>query len=215
MRVLFVLLGLLWTSLVSAQTLEDYLFLEFDADGKATVVVDGANLQIRNGTGSTERVNGLGNLIIGENVQRRGQRGWSQECSHSLLIGDRHACFDYGHVLIGEQHLGRGAFASALNGYANWAQAPYSVIVSGDGNTTRGEMAVTLTGHHNINLQKLAIIGTGERNYTLPGTNPDGTPWWGGAIVTGNHNAVWDVGTAVLTGRNVYCSTPYESCEYP
>ncbi len=39
-----------------------------DAAGHGTVLVDGANLQLVNGTGVTESGNGLGNLVIGYNV---------------------------------------------------------------------------------------------------------------------------------------------------
>ena len=53
------------------------------------IFIDGANLHIRDGSGSTDGpVNGLGNLIVGYN-ERRGE-GDDRTGSHNLIVGSQH-----------------------------------------------------------------------------------------------------------------------------
>src|SRR5262245_3099781 len=65
-------------------------------------IISGCNVHIRNGTGSTTTINGLGNLIIGYNensnpVQPRGG-------SHNLVVGKEHGYTNVAGVVSGEHN---------------------------------------------------------------------------------------------------------------
>ena len=57
-----------------------------------TLKIDGCNVQITNGTGSSTTVNGLGNLIIGYNPANT-EPGFptAKTGSHNLVVGDEHS----------------------------------------------------------------------------------------------------------------------------
>jgi hypothetical protein len=55
-------------------------------DGKPTITVTGANLQIVDGSGSTSTVNGTGNLILGYDETPGTQTG-----SHDMILGEKNA----------------------------------------------------------------------------------------------------------------------------
>lgn len=86
-------------------------------NGHTSIVFDGVNLQVTNGSGSTTTDNGLGNLIVGYNT-------WPftedddivREGSHNLIVGDNH------------QYLGN---SNVISGFANWLEADRAAIVGG------------------------------------------------------------------------------------
>lgn len=113
------------------------------------VYITGANLNIRNGMGSTygSGVNGLGNLIVGYNESR----GLTTDPdvrtgSHNLILGQGMNFSAVGAILNGINNGSTGHFASVLGGTGNVASGTYSVVVGGYNNKTTGGWSTILGG---------------------------------------------------------------------
>ena len=101
-------------------------------DGKPTVKIDGANLQITDGSGNTAgSLNGLGNLFIGYNEQRSSDE---QTGSHNLVLGSWQTFTSYGGLVAGFGNRVTGPNASAL-GSSNTASGARATVSGGSGNT--------------------------------------------------------------------------------
>lgn len=140
--------------------------------GYKTLRVTGANLQVVNGLGTTDTINGLGNLIIGYNEN-------TQPCDHS---GSHNAIFGTDNFY--------SAYAGLVGGFRNVVAAPYSLvfgrfntsnysggsilcgafnvigydnsaIVGGEGNTTLSEGTVVIGGQFNSAIGRDAVLGGG------------------------------------------------------
>ena len=64
------------------------------------VIIEGANLHLRNGSGRTESNNGLGNLIVGYN--ERGEAPL-QTGSHNVVVGREHSFASHGGIVVGSR----------------------------------------------------------------------------------------------------------------
>src|SRR5262245_1894890 len=159
--------------------------------GVPTIVFEGVNVQIANGTGSMETTNGRGNLIVGYQIAGPIPRGGS----HNIVVGDDHAYTSYGGIVSGE---------------ANQLFGPNSVALAGESNTVRGEACVVvagmlsdLDGSDNVVLAGDTItVGKGAERCTVASswasTIQDGT---GNLILGGqNHSVEGGSFNAVITG---------------
>lgn len=102
-----------------------------------TLRLTGMNLQLVNGTGSTDGdPNGRGNLIIGYNAQRpTGVDESAQRTgSHYLVVGDQHEWTSYGGLLAGLRNTASAAGASVPGGQANTASGVEAVVAGGTDN---------------------------------------------------------------------------------
>jgi hypothetical protein len=63
------------------------------------ITISGANLHLTNGTGSSEAVNGLGNLVVGYNEPRG--TGDDRSGSHNVVVGSRNNYASYGGLVVG------------------------------------------------------------------------------------------------------------------
>jgi hypothetical protein len=96
------------------------------------IVIDGANLHIRSGSGATGgAVNGLGNLVIGYN-ESRGE-GDIRSGSHNLVIGSQQNYSSFGGLVAGFRNAVSGAFASVTGGFGNTAVGNRSTVGGGAG----------------------------------------------------------------------------------
>ena len=94
------------------------------------IIIEGANLHIRSGSGATGGpVNGLGNLIIGYNELRGA--GDDRSGSHNLIVGREHNYSAYGGVVAGFRNAVSGAFATVSGGRDNVAGASYATVGGG------------------------------------------------------------------------------------
>jgi hypothetical protein len=66
--------------------LDGLLVMRQDTEGRDTVIFDGVNVQIVNGTGATDSANGLGNLFLGYNTSHGVSVG--RIGSHNVVLGD-------------------------------------------------------------------------------------------------------------------------------
>src|SRR5690606_21343619 len=80
-----------------------------------TLRFEAMNLQLVNGLGRTDAVNGLGNLIVGYNESPGPQSG-----SHVIAIGPRHA-FTGGGLISGTGNRLSANYAAVLGGWGNEA----------------------------------------------------------------------------------------------
>lgn len=127
--------------------------LQNDNQGNPSVMFNGVNLHVRNGAGSTNTVNGLGNLIVGYDEARTS--GNDKTGSHNVVIGRRHNYSQYGGLVAGNQNSISAPFASVTGGAANTASGMNSSvsggfenIASGDSSSVSGGFANTASGEN-------------------------------------------------------------------
>lgn len=174
------------------------------------VKLTGANLVLQNGAGSTDTVNGTGNLVIGYNAPRDGTN--DKTGSHNLVIGDGHVYSSYGGFVAGEENsimapnasVVGGTFGvveaelgTVLGGYKNHVEALYATVVGGYGNVvlSDGMAASILGGMSNRTSGLYSSIVSGVDN-TI---GADGAA---AAIVSGEGNTANGDTSALLGGYN-------------
>ena len=125
------------------------------------IYIEGANLHIRNGSGSTSGiVNGHGNLIIGynENTVAASRTG-----SHNLVLGIDHEYTSYAGLLAGRENRISGS-SSVVMGHNNEVTANYSTISGGQGNTVSSIYSSASGGYSNTVSAAWANISGGRDN---------------------------------------------------
>ena len=79
------------------------------------VIITGANLHVRSGSGSTYgTINGLGNLIIGYNEDLTGEKDRSG--SHNVVVGRNHNYSSFGGFVVGTSNTISGQYSSVSGG---------------------------------------------------------------------------------------------------
>gem|GEM_PF-3917432 len=128
------------------------------------IYIDGANLNIRDGSGTTDGpVNGTGNLIIGYN-EVRGHGFDHKTGSHNLIIGSRNNYRSYGGLVTGFNNEISGAYASVSGGWDNTAGSDYSSVSGGFYNRAAGESSSVSGGWNNIALGSNSSVSGGNSN---------------------------------------------------
>ncbi len=195
-------------------------------DGKPTVQVTGANVQIVNGERKTATTNGEGNLVIGydENergkcsikVKLHGKQGceesggmWilephAQTGSHNLIFGSEQEFTSYGGIVDGSFNSITAPFASVTGGLENTASSEGASVSGGNEGTASGESSSVSGGWGGVASEVRSSVSGGESN-TAAGYNS----WAGGGI--GNHaDGNWSsvFGGKVITAPNEYEAIP-------
>lgn len=155
------------------------------ATGQPTARFIGVNVQVVNGTGAINTMNGLGNLIIGYNggtgstaFCSNGDHDNQSDCenagfvwatdqrsgSHNLIIGNRNAYTSYGGLLAGFDNIINNKFASVSGGQENLASGQHASVTGGFGNTASGPSAVVSGGYENIASGPYASVSGGQSN---------------------------------------------------
>jgi hypothetical protein len=145
--------------------------MDFD-EAANEVVITGANLRIVNGLGTTESMNGSGNLIVGYNELRS-----SFDChptnplcidvrtgSHNVVVGDRHNFSSFGGVVVGRANEISGVFASVTGGVGNTASGPWSSVSGGNANTASGQESSVNGGVANTASGQSSSVNGGIHN---------------------------------------------------
>jgi len=115
-------------------------------NGKPTLKIKGANLQIVDGSGETSgAVNGRGNLFIGYDEQDND----TQTGSHNLILGSTNSFTSYGGLVAGRSNNISARFASVTGGSGNTASGAYSVVSGGRGNTASSTLSSLTAGQGN------------------------------------------------------------------
>ena len=158
-----------------------HLSVEFPSDNQGgvvkTIVLEGANLQIRNGLGATNTVNGLGNLIVGYNEEGTlfGTGANNRTGSHNVVTGVKHNYPSYGGLVAGEGNtisgphatvsggafsLASGRNASVSGGFFVGAQGNSASAIGGSVNSATGAFT-TVVGGNNIVVTQAGTTGCG------------------------------------------------------
>jgi hypothetical protein len=163
-------------SAADQQKLIDILpYLTYQATGiggKPTIVIRGANVQIRRGSDYVTK-DGTGNLIVGSGVQ------YTVESTHTgsenLAVGYDHKWTGNANGLIGNFHDAAGS-ANLLAGRQSTSTGS-SNFVSGLGNSASGQGGGMLGGYFNtLGGEEAALAGGAQRNFkTTYGVLADGS----------------------------------------
>jgi hypothetical protein len=118
-------------------------------------ILAGYNLQVVNGSGSNTK-NGLGNVIVGYNLDTTindgcnfGMPSSNRTGSHNLIVGDGHAYSGTGGFVTGYYNRIEGDGASVVGGRYNIASGDTSVVAGGEMNNASGESSTVVGGTHN------------------------------------------------------------------
>lgn len=126
--------------------------------GKPTVRFTGVNVQIVNGEGTTDTINGDGNLVLGYDEEPGTQTG-----SHSVILGNRQTFTSYGTLLAGDENFARAPFV-VLAGRSNAANAENAVAGGGTNNAAQGINSVVEGGEGNTAEGTYSWVGSGRAN---------------------------------------------------
>ncbi len=150
--------------------LEDYLDVDDESDPRGTMIrITGANVRIDNGAGSTDTINGLGNLIIGyDEINELEGFQWCSDgsyyveadCvaagatwsfshkngSHNLVLGRENSYSQYGGLVAGRRNVITYAYSTITGGYQSSAQGEYSHVSGGSYNRAYGRYSSVVGG---------------------------------------------------------------------
>lgn len=120
------------TTLLGVNGTLDPLLAILSLDDQGDLVLEGANLWIRSGAGTTDaEVNGKGNLIIGYGETDGTQ---ARTGSHNLVVGPWHAWSSYGTVLFGFDNATTAPYASICGGRLNTVSGVWGTVLGGAAN---------------------------------------------------------------------------------
>lgn len=175
----------------NVMALEPYLIVDASGDPRGPLVqLDGVNLQIVNGEGSTNTINGLGNLIIGYdevNTNEQllhcsdGQYHFQADCkppniwshshksgSHYLVTGTQNNYSQYGGIVAGARNFSTLGYNTVTGGFGNTASAQYSSVSGGYGNTASGMYSSVSGGQFNTANGGFSSV-SGGNNHNISG----------------------------------------------
>ncbi len=195
-----------------------------------TVLFSGVNVQIVNGHGDTESINGLGNLIVGYNEERTlgssvcsdGQYGNEMDClsnggvwgqsfksgSHNIIAGSQNAYSSYGGLVAGSRNVINGTYASVSGGSRNIASGDESSVSGGRGNRATAEQSSISGGWQNeASGSQSAISGGRSNTATEIGSSVSGgwnnaASGWYSSVSGGRYNETPGQGSSISGGEN-------------
>ena len=136
------------------------------------VLIEGANLHVRSGSGSTDdggSTTGLGNLVIGYN-ELGGLSPADRDGAHNLVLGSENAFTNIAGMVAGTNNSISGPFASVLGGSFNSATGDHATILGGGGatgnldNIASGEYSTISGGFRNRAVGNQSSINGGSQN---------------------------------------------------
>lgn len=152
--------------------LDGYVQLDNSMSGRPTALFAGVNVQIVNGRGQTETINGLGNLIVGYDEPRVGGvlmcsdgrystrstcvgngQTWStihKSGSHNIVVGKENNYSKYGGIVTGLANSITARFATVTGGLKNIARGLHSSVSGGTDNVVTGDRASVNGGLRNV-----------------------------------------------------------------
>ena len=138
-------------------------------DGKGsttkTIRLSGVNLQIVNGTGTTEGQNGVGNLIVGYNELRIGPDTENDRTgSHNVVVGIMNNYQNTGGLIAGALNTISGKWSTVTAGSYNTASGNSSSISGGGYNSATGSVSSVAGGKGGIASGFASLVGGGQGN---------------------------------------------------
>jgi hypothetical protein len=147
--------GIHGTDLADAIAAIEDLLQHFSRNGD-NVYIDGANLHIRNGQGTTNSTNSLGNLFLG-------YHGATGSGSHNYVTGQNNNYSSYAGIVAGANNQITAPYATVTGGYYNRATANYAQVSGGRYNTASGQYSSVNGGYYNTATYYYASVNGGYR----------------------------------------------------
>jgi hypothetical protein len=138
-------------------------FILAGVGSQPTIRFTGVNVQIVDGSGHTNVVNGSGNLVLGYDETAGTQTG-----SHDLILGQTQTYTSYGQIVTGSNNQATAPYASVF-GFRNVAGGSYS-LAAGDDNTVSGSTSTVLGGYKNTVSSAYSSLLGGCSNLVGTGT---------------------------------------------
>ena len=132
-------------------------------DGKPTLRISGANLQVDNGTGSSRTTNGVGNVIVGYNETSPLRADPQHSGSHNLVLGYGHEFTSWGGLLGGLANAVHGAAGVAF-GQTNAVDGDSAAVTGGFINSASGHATSVSGGFRNTASGDRSSVTGGSRN---------------------------------------------------
>jgi len=133
-----------------------------DGFGNDRLLLTGMNLQVVNGTGTTDgATNGEGNVIVGYNTDNGGD---TKTGSHSVIVGDDHTYTMHSTLVTGLNNDVTGERAAAVGGANNTASGDDSFVGGGRDNTANGFRSFVGGGDSNTASGFRSFVGGGVSN---------------------------------------------------
>lgn len=173
----------------SVLKLNGHLYLDTDDPERPIAAFAGVNVQIVNGTGRTDSVNGLGNIIVGYDEQRvggvflcsDGRYDNQAECdnngeiwstihksgSHNIVVGMENNYSQYGGLVTGLANSITNGFSTVTGGLKNVAAGRHSSVSGGTDNFVTGDRASVNGGLRNIAAGLYSNVTGGSDNTAL------------------------------------------------
>jgi hypothetical protein len=139
-----------------------------------TVRFTGCNVQVVNGLGETESVNGAGNLIVGYNELFNHPEDNNRTGSHNIVGGSLNSYTSYGGLVVGWFNIISGQYASVSGGIYNWASGHSSSVSGGHDNSASGDGSSVSGGGNNSAKGVGATVSGGGSVGSLDGNTADG-----------------------------------------
>lgn len=156
-------------------------FVKEGVDKKPAIQISRANLQVIDGLGKTNAINGTGNVIIGyDEGGEPGPTGAGREQtgSHNLILGKEQTYTSYGSVLGGSNNIVEdpfsvvfghentigAAFTSVSGGYLNKATAENASVSGGRENEASGKVSSVSGGLGNVASSRASSVSGGSLN---------------------------------------------------
>ena len=143
-----------------------------------TLKIEGVNVQITDGTGSTASNSGLGNLTVGYN-ELGNFFGDFRTGSHNLIVGSQNSYSSYGGIVAGRSNSVLSGFSTVSGGFFNKATGFNSSVSGGHDNIAAGQESTVSGGTSNIASGAHATVSGG---YNI--TADQYSQWAGGIYST-------------------------------
>ncbi len=153
-------------------TLEGVTRLTDPNTGQPTIRFSGVNVQIVNGLGRTngldniyegnQKVNGLGNLIVGYN-ELQGNDLDNRTGSHNIIVGLWNNYSSCGGFVAGIRNTVNARWSSVSGGDSNIADGLHSSVSGGYNNTASGERSSVSGGYINTSSGRYSSVSGGHK----------------------------------------------------
>jgi hypothetical protein len=149
-------------------------FVAAGVGGKPTIQVEGANLQILSGSGSTSgAVNGAGNLVIGYDARAEIEgEPTEQTGSNNLIVGSEQTYTSYGSIIAGSHDVSTAPWTDVF-GHQNNVEGPNDSVTGGERSATIGQASSITGGVDNLATTEGSSVAGGFNNRVV--TSPFGS----------------------------------------
>ena len=131
------------------------------------LIIEGVNVHIRSGSGSTSEsvgLTGLGNLIVGYNEPDDVSNPDDRVGSHNLVVGKWHKYRSVGGFVAGLENTISAQYASVSGGRDNTASGRASSVTGGTFSSATGDGASISGGFENVASGLTASVSGGNNN---------------------------------------------------